>query len=284
MKKSWRTCWGNDSFLKARLFRLLTQTNYLMRQCQRIIRLYHTIRYPVACDTNALNVSTISAFVFMLGPLQKPQRGLRWPCMFWVVMIALVAALGYPQEGRCADEALAIGQIAPDFTLTDADNRSLSLKDFAGQFVVLEWMNPDCPFVRKHYDSDNMQALQRAYTGKGVVWLSIDSSAPEKQGHLTQQMARAFLEQRQAKPSALLLDPDGTVGRLYKAKTTPHLFIIDPQGRLIYEGAIDDTPSVDPADVETARNYVRQALEEALAGKPVSTPQTRSYGCSVKYD
>lgn len=175
------------------------------------------------------------------------------------------------------------GQPAPDFALPDADGRARSLADARGKFVVLEWFNNDCPFVRKHYGSGSMQRLQAAATGRGAVWLTIASSAPGKQGHLTPEQARMVLQERQAKPTALLLDPDGRVGRLYGAKTTPHLFVINPEGAPIYAGAIDDRPSTDPADLQGATNYVQRALDEAMAGQPVSVPETAPYGCSVKY-
>lgn len=176
-----------------------------------------------------------------------------------------------------------VGASAPDFTLSDAAGTPRRLSDSRGKFVVLEWFNNECPFVRKHYDSGNMQALQSAYTGHGVIWLTIASSAPGKQGHLTPEAATQVIQQRQAKQTALLLDPDGTVGRRYGAKTTPHMFVINPEGVMIYAGALDDQPSFDPTDLPTATNYVRQALDEAMAGKPVSVASTRPYGCSVKY-
>ena len=176
-----------------------------------------------------------------------------------------------------------VGQPAPEFTLTDSTGTSRSLGDFKGKFIVLEWFNNECPFVRKHYESGNMQRLQAAYTAKGVVWLTVASSAPGKQGYMTPEQAQAVIRARNAHQTALLLDPDGTVGQRYGAKTTPHLFIINPEGVLIYAGAIDDIASVDQADIDRAENYVRRALDEALAGRPVSVAQTRSYGCSVKY-
>lgn len=182
----------------------------------------------------------------------------------------------------CWAEAV-VGESAPEFALTDMAGRQRSLSEFKGQLTVLEWVNPDCPFVRKHYDSGNMQQLQQTYTQRGVAWLSINSSAPGKQGHLIPATAQAFVKQRQAHPTTLLLDPDGTVGRLYGAKTTPHMFVINPEGVLIYAGAIDDIASPDPGDIPEAVNYVATALEEAMAGKPVTAPESRPYGCSVKY-
>ncbi|MBI4003423.1 MAG: thioredoxin family protein [Candidatus Omnitrophica bacterium] len=178
---------------------------------------------------------------------------------------------------------VVVGRPAPAFSLSDAAGQPRSLAEFSGQFVVLEWVNPDCPFVRKHYDSGNMQGLQQTYTQKGVAWLSINSSAPGKQGHLTTETAQQFVKERAAYPTAVLLDPDGVVGRRYGAKTTPHMFIIDPKGILIYAGAIDDIASPDPADISEAVNYVATALEEAMDGQPVSVPASHPYGCTVKY-
>jgi peroxiredoxin len=194
--------------------------------------------------------------------------------------LAAVVALGAASTGWA--EAL-VGQPAPDFTLSDAGGQPHALSQHRGAHVVLEWFNNECPFVRKHYDSGHMQRLQAAYTAKGVVWLTIASSAPGKQGHVTPAQAQEVVRERQARQTALLLDPEGTVGRLYGAKTTPHMFIVGPDGALLYAGAIDDAPSADPADLAGATNYVARALDEALAGAPVSIPRTDSYGCSVKY-
>ncbi len=199
-----------------------------------------------------------------------------------LVVLGTVAVLWWSATSLSA--RTRVGDAAPDFTLTDSTETERSLSDFTGSFVVLEWFNNDCPFVRKHYGSGNMQRLQATYTGQDVVWLTIASSAPGKQGHIVSPDAAAELIRTwQAKQTALLFDPDGTVGKRYGAKTTPHLFIIDPDGILVYAGAIDDTPSADPADIPGATNYVQQALDEAMAGKPVSVAHTRSYGCSVKY-
>lgn len=199
----------------------------------------------------------------------------------WAFIAGL--CIGMMSLTNVARAGVAVGQPAPAFTLTDSSGESRSLSDFAGSWVVLEWVNPDCPFVRKHYDSGNIQRLQATYAAQDVVWLSVNSSAPGKQGHLTPESAQAFLAQRQAAPTALLLDSDGAVGRLYGAKTTPHMFIINPEGIVAYNGAIDDRPSVDPDDVDGATNYVMQALAEAQAGQPVSVSSTQPYGCSVKY-
>jgi len=177
----------------------------------------------------------------------------------------------------------AVGQMAPDFTLVDAHGKTHSLSEYKGKFVVLEWVNFGCPFVRKHYDSNNMQTLQANYTGQDVVWLSICSSAPGKQGYFTGQELLDRIKSEKSNASAYLVDADGTVGRLYGAKTTPDMFIIDPAGMLVYAGAIDDKPSTDQADINGANNYVRLALDAARGGQPIVTASTTSYGCSVKY-
>ena len=197
------------------------------------------------------------------------------------------ASLAFARDpGTTRDQQLvqaAVGQPAPAFSLPDTEGQPRSLADFTGEWVVLEWSNHECPFVRKHYGSGNMQQLQATHTARGVIWLTIVSSAPGKQGYVTAEQANAIRRERGDHQTAMLLDADGAVGQRYGAKTTPHLFIIDPAGVLVYAGAIDDTPSTDPADVATANNYVTRALEEALSGQPVSVAQTPSYGCSVKY-
>jgi len=177
----------------------------------------------------------------------------------------------------------AIGKPAPEFTLKDTAGKEHSLSDFKGKTVVLEWVNHGCPFVKKHYGPGNMQKLQKAATDKGVVWLSICSSAPGKQGHMDAAAAAAKSKEVNANATAYLLDEDGTVGKAYNARTTPEMFVINPEGALVYMGAIDDKASVDPADIDSAVNHVTAALEEALAGKPVTVPTTKPYGCSVKY-
>jgi peroxiredoxin len=180
-------------------------------------------------------------------------------------------------------DAPKVGQPAPAFTATDLAGKTRSLSEFKGKYVVLEWHNQGCPFVKKHYDSGNMQKLQKELTGKGAVWLSIISSAPGAQGFVTPEQEKQYLAAKQAAPTDVLFDPEGTVGRAYGAKTTPHMFVIDDKGVLVYAGAIDDNPSSDAADVATAKNFVRAAYEEASAGKPVSTASTAPYGCGVKY-
>ena len=179
--------------------------------------------------------------------------------------------------------AATVGQPAPAFRLVDSTGTTRSLADFAGKTVVLEWTNHECPFVKKHYGSGNMQAQQRDATAKGVVWLSVNSSAPGNQGHVDGAAAERVRSQARAAQTAYLLDPNGTVGRAYGAKTTPHMYVIDPKGVLRYAGGIDSIPSPNPADIAKATQYVPQALAELAAGKPVSVSVTRPYGCSVKY-
>jgi peroxiredoxin len=176
-----------------------------------------------------------------------------------------------------------VGKAAPNFSLPDTNGRPHSLADLKGKYVVLEWYQPDCPFVRKHYRSGNMQALQKEYTAKGVTWLSIDSSAPGEEGNYPAGKLNEISAQDSAARTALLLDPSGEVGRLYGAKTTPDMYVIDPSGVLVYKGAIDNKRSTDLADVKTATNYVKGALEAVMAGKTVATTATQPYGCSVKY-
>jgi peroxiredoxin len=180
-------------------------------------------------------------------------------------------------------QAARVGDPAPDFTATASDGRTYRLSDYKGKFVVLEWHNNGCPYTRKHYQSGNMQRLQKDWTASGVVWFTVISSAPNTQGYVTASEENGYLTKMQAAPTAALLDPSGQLGHLYSAKTTPHMFIINPQRQLIYDGAIDDRATTDLSDVNGATNYVTVALQEAMAGKPVSTPATRPYGCSVKY-
>lgn len=175
------------------------------------------------------------------------------------------------------------GKPAPNFTLPGAHAKSVELSKLKGKIVVLEWLNHGCPFVRKHYESGNMQALQKKYTDKGVVWLSIISSAPGKQGHVDAGQAKAEMTAHKSAATDVLMDSEGAVGKLYDAKTTPHMYVIDRQGLLAYQGAIDDKPSTDMEDVKGAKNYVAEALDAVLAGKKVARAMTQSYGCSVKY-
>lgn len=175
------------------------------------------------------------------------------------------------------------GKPAPAFTLPDADGVSRSLSDYRGKIVVLEWTNHECPYVRKHYDSGNMQALQEEAASGDVIWLTIASSAPGMQGHTTPEQAKMIIEKEGAKAAARLLDPEGRVGNLYGAKTTPHMFVIDGQGILAYRGAIDDNPSPRPETIKLARNYVRNAIAALKEGRAPDPAQTNPYGCSVKY-
>jgi glutathione peroxidase-family protein len=179
--------------------------------------------------------------------------------------------------------AIVPGSQAPDFKGTDSNGVTHTLSQYRGKYVVLEWANKGCPYDQKHYLSGNMESLQKQWTGKGIVWLSVISSAPGEQGSVTAAEENQYLKTMKASPTAAILDPNGTIGHLYQAKTTPHMFVIDPNGKLIYQGAIDDKPTTDQADLKTARNYLNDALNSAMAGKPVSTPSTRPYGCSVKY-
>jgi peroxiredoxin len=176
-----------------------------------------------------------------------------------------------------------VGEPAPQFSAPDIAGKTVRLAEYAGKTIVLEWTNDGCPFVGKHYNSGNMQSLQRKYTAEGVVWLTIASSAPGEQGYVTPVEAKADLAHWQAAPTDFLLDPDGTVGRLYNARATPNMAVIDRTGRLVYEGAIDDKPSSRLADVKTAHNYVVAALDALAAGQPVAVSSTRAYGCSIKY-
>jgi peroxiredoxin len=176
-----------------------------------------------------------------------------------------------------------VGDPAPGFTGTDSNGRRHSLADYKGKVVVLEWHNRECPYTRKHYESSNMQKLQTEWTGKGVVWLTVISSAEGEQGYVTAADENAYLQKMKAAPTAALLDPKGELGRLYGARTTPHMFVIDSSGTLVYNGAIDDRPTTDVSDISGATNYVSAALQQATSGMPVATATTQPYGCNVKY-
>jgi len=176
-----------------------------------------------------------------------------------------------------------VGSAAPDFSLTDAKGKTHSLSEYKGKYVVLEWFNPECPFVKKHYGGGNMQKLQEEYTGKGVVWLTINSNAPGTEGNLSPEQAEKVANAWKTKQTALLLDPEGKAGRAYAAKNTPNMVIINPEGKIVYQGAIDSKATPNPADIPNSTNYVKVALDESLSGKPVSNPTTKPYGCSVKY-
>lgn len=179
--------------------------------------------------------------------------------------------------------ALRVGEPAPGFEGVDTGGNVHRLADYRGKTVVLEWTNHDCPYVRKHYGAGNMQAQQREAAAQGVVWLSIISSAPGKQGHVSPEAAEELTRKRKAAPLAVILDSEGRIGRAYHARTTPHMFIIDATGVLVYMGGMDSISTASPDDIPQATQYVRAALQELAAGKPVSTPVTRPYGCSVKY-
>ena len=196
------------------------------------------------------------------------------------VSALLAALLMLPGQARPAP---AVGQAAPDFSLTDTAGKTVRLSDFKGKHVVLEWTNPGCPFVRKHYDPSNMQALQKEAGGKGVVWLAVNSTADSHPDYLAPAQMGRWMSQQKAAPAATLMDEEGSVGKSYGARTTPHMYIVNPQGMLIYAGGIDSIASARPDDIKTATNYVRAGLAESLAGKPLSTPASRPYGCSVKY-
>ncbi len=196
--------------------------------------------------------------------------------------LLLAAAAALSLAGAAMAEAV-VGQAAPAFTGTDTKGQAHALADFKGKTVVLEWTNHLCPYVKKHYGSGNMQKLQTAATADGVVWLSIVSSAEGKQGHVTPEEADKIVAEAGAKPTAKLLDPAGEIGKAYGAKTTPHMYVIDPNGTLVYAGAIDSNSSADPKTIEGATNYVAEALAAVKAGTPVATAETEAYGCSVKY-
>ncbi len=194
---------------------------------------------------------------------------------FAIVATAMLAAPAFA--------APQVGQPAPAFTINDASGKPVRLADYRGRTVVLEWNNPGCPFVQKHYGSGNMQRTQAAARKQNVVWLTVNSGAPGKQGHMSGAEALAFEKKAGAQATAYLLDPQGIVGRSYAAKATPELYIVDGKGLLAYMGGIDDKPTADPADIKGARNHVLAALADMKAGKPVAVPVTRAYGCSVKY-
>ena len=176
-----------------------------------------------------------------------------------------------------------VGQNAPDFTLTDTSGKTVRLSDFKGKHVVLEWMNPGCPYVRKHYNSANMQGTQREVTGKGVVWLAINSTETGSYDYMPPAKLGSWMVEQKAAPTVTLMDVEGNVGQAYGARTTPHMYIVNPEGKLVYAGGIDSIASSRADDVKTAVNYVKQSVSQALAGQPLSNPVTRPYGCSIKY-
>jgi peroxiredoxin len=210
------------------------------------------------------------------GPLSD------WPLRVCATLLAASWSAGFASPTQ-AGEAPHIGSAAPDFVGTDTSGKSVALKNLRGRIVVLEWSNNQCPFVGKHYRSGNMQSLQKEATQQGIVWLTVLSSAPAEQGNVTAAEADELTRSRGAAPTAVILDPSGAIGRAYGARTTPHMFVIDKAGTLVYMGGIDDKPTTDVADIPTAKNYVRLALAAIASGTPVQDPVTRPYGCSVKY-
>ncbi len=205
---------------------------------------------------------------------------MRKACLLTLLLVFSMALV--PVSLIWADEIVP-GQPAPAFSAKDTKGKMHNLADYKGKVVILEWLNHDCPFVKKHYNSGNMQKLQAFAAEKSIVWLSIISSAPGKQGYCTPEQADALAAEKKAVPAAILLDPEGEVGKLYEAKTTPHMYIIDTAGTLVYNGAIDDIRSSNVEDIAKAKNYVRAALDEMLAGKQVTDKTSQPYGCTVKY-
>jgi hypothetical protein len=199
---------------------------------------------------------------------------------------AVIASLAFATLltlGASAGAAVSVGQQAPAFSVTDTNGKTVSLADFKGKHVVLEWVNPGCPYVQKHYNSANMPGTQKDAAAKGVVWLAVNSTHTGASDYMAPAALSGWMKDKGAAPTATLMDPEGKVGRAYGARTTPHMYLIDPAGKLAYAGAIDSKASANPADIATATNYVKQAVAESVAGKPVSVATTRAYGCSVKY-
>ncbi|MGB4101772.1 MAG: redoxin domain-containing protein [Alphaproteobacteria bacterium] len=194
-----------------------------------------------------------------------------------ILVLVLVLALGMMVSSAHAND------IAPDFTAQDAAGHEHALAAYRGKIVVLEWNNPECPFVNKHYSSGKMQMLQQVARSHGIIWLAINSSAPGKQGYMTPAQAEVMVKQRKASVDGYILDPEGRIGRLYRATTTPHMFVIDKEGNLAYSGAIDDKPTTDPTDLKTAKNYVLAALDALVTGGVPEDKHIKAYGCSVKY-
>ncbi|GCL63611.1 thioredoxin family protein [Pseudaquabacterium pictum] len=206
---------------------------------------------------------------------------MRWTRRLTLTTTLAAAALAIPLHAA----AVAVGEAAPAFELKDTQGKTVKLSDFKGKHVVLEWTNPGCPFVVKHYGAKNMQALQKDAKAKDVVWLSINSTARGHHDHLAPTALQdKLVKDWGATPTAVLMDEAGTAGKAYAARTTPHMYVIDPAGKLVYAGGIDDKRSANPADIPGAKNFVRAALADSLAGKPVATPSTPPYGCSIKYD
>jgi len=203
------------------------------------------------------------------------------PISFVSIGLAAVACVGAVAQQTVAKAT--VGEPSPTWSAPDSTGKTQSLDAYKGKYVVLEWTNKDCPFVKKHYGSGNMQSTQAKAKEMGAVWLTVISSAPGNQGYLPPAEVNSYREQMRVKSAATLLDADGKLGKLYDAKTTPQIVVINPEGKVIYNGAIDDKPSPDPADIPSSKNYALSALTEAMAGKKVSVPTSRPYGCSVKY-
>ena len=193
------------------------------------------------------------------------------------LIIAIAAGALY------AADVPPVGSAAPDFSAPDANGKTETLSQYKGKYVVLEWFNPECPFVKKHYGGGNMQNLQKEYTDRGVVWLTVDSNAPGSEGNITADQAKKIMDSWKTHQTALLLDPESKIAKLYGAKNTPNMVVISPDGKIVYEGAIDSKATPNPADIPTSTNYVKNALDEALGGKPISNAQTRPYGCHITY-
>jgi peroxiredoxin len=199
---------------------------------------------------------------------------------------ALIAGLAFASLftfGTTAGAAVSVGQQAPNFSVTDTSGKTVSLADYKGKHVVLEWVNPGCPYVQKHYNSANMPGTQKEVTGKGVVWLAVNSTNTGASDYMAPAKLDGWMKDKGGAPTATLMDTEGKVGKAYGARTTPHMYLIDPAGKLVYVGAIDSKASANPADIKTATNYVKQAVSESTAGKPVTVATTQAYGCSVKY-
>ncbi|MCC7046034.1 MAG: redoxin domain-containing protein [Alphaproteobacteria bacterium] len=198
-------------------------------------------------------------------------------------LLASVSVAAVLAFAGAAMAEVKVGAPAPDFKATDSNGKTVALSEFKGRTVVMEWTNNGCPYVKKHYGAGNMQALQKKYTGEGVVWLTVASSPQGEQGYVTAAEANSDTKTRGAAPTAVLLDSKSNIARLYEARNTPLMVVVDAKGQVAYLGAIDDKPTANPADIPGAKNYVAQALDEIKAGKPVSVASTKAYGCYVKY-
>lgn len=209
------------------------------------------------------------------------RSSLRTTCA--ALVLALLTAVAFAPPVAAQTDQASVGNQVPDFTLTSADGETYSLSDFEGKYVVLEWLNFECPFVGKHYGSGHMQELQKTYTDKGVVWLSIVSSAEGKQGYYPPKEMLKQKKKHNGNMRAILMDPSGKVGKKYGATVTPHMYVISPEGKLLYRGGIDNRPTTDEADIKGATNYVEKALTAAMNGEEVSPKRAKPYGCTIKY-